>query len=67
VNDDRSDRAIQDDQLEQVGGPVGSEHQIACRIFAHVLDHDRVLKCSWMSSVSTPWRSAEPKTSTTEL
>jgi hypothetical protein len=38
----RPDRAIHDDELEQIAGPVGPEHQIAGRIFAHLLDHDRV-------------------------
>jgi hypothetical protein len=43
VNDRRADRTVHHHQLEQVRGPVGSEHQPAHRVVANLLDGDSIV------------------------
>ena len=58
--------AIQHHQFEQVRGPIRTEHQVAEWILADLVDSQGVHQCVLMSSGSTPCRSADGSSSTTE-
>jgi hypothetical protein len=45
VNHGRPDRAVEDDQLEEVPGLVGPEHQEAKWVVANLIDDDGVSEC----------------------
>ncbi len=42
MDDSRSLRPVEDDQLQEVAGPVGTQHQVPGRVLADLLDEQRV-------------------------
>jgi hypothetical protein len=56
--------SVEDDELQQVAGPVRSDGEVAQRVVANLLDDERMAMAWSISGAVTSWRYADGRIST---